>query len=887
MGGFRSSRNRKLFLIVLGLVTGAAAGANRVAMWSVVEDEGAGVLQVVLAAGGMAGLFLLAIALLQWVTGRVLAGLDQAVRERFARRDALAYLPALATLGGVWGQKPLPVVALLVIVLAIKALMLIAVLTAEQRKKVFVSQGYLAFLFLVSGFAALIYQIVWQRTLFAAYGVNIESITIIVSLFMFGLGLGSLAGGALVKRYPRRALGLFLLCQCGVGLFGIVSIPVIHRVAAATLHASLPVVSCVIFALLAIPTFLMGATLPILVGHVYRYYRNVGKSVGVLYSINTLGSAMACYLTADVLFVLTGQQSSVLIAAACNGAVGVLVWRYGKRLAAQEGRTSPGPAQPPEPAPSAAAAPADLAAPRSRAAVRIFVVFFAAATGYISLTQEILWMRVVSYMTGGAPTVFARVLGSFLIGVALGALYGKRLCERGFPGGSAPRAVARLLLISGVFYFVSIAGTSVLLALSPAAALITTHVVLGVVSFLLGGIFTILCHHAARAGGNVGSTVGKLYLANIIGCTLGPLLTGFVLMDHFTTSQIVLGVSLATLALGALAYLFASGAPRLLGPVAAVAAGALLLVGFKPMYADLFLRLHGRGGVPLKYLVQNRSGVIVVTPSEMGDVIFGGGLYDGRFTIDPVVNANGIRRCYMMAALHPNPKRALEVGLSSGSWARVMAYYQPLAELVIVEINPGYNQLIEKYQPHKTLLTDPKVKIHIDDGRRWLNRNPDEKFDFILQNTTYHWRSHITNLLSEEYLRLCKRHLNPGGVFYYNTTSSPDIPYTAANVFKHVVRYSNFVAASDSPFQLTEAQIRANLMKFITPEGPILAAPECGEALDEMATSRLEDVAESLRRRDHLNHITDDNMATEYKRFPLFDRNRSWWALVARSTDTR
>src|SRR5262249_37612571 len=161
---------------------------------------------------------------------------------------------------------------------------------------------YLAFLFLLSGFAALIYQIVWQRALFAAFGVDVESVTIIVSLFMFGLGLGSLLGGWLGSLLPNRAPRLFLICETGIGLFGTISLPLIRLVSKLTLHCDRWQIALAIFSLLAIPTMLMGATLPILVGHLNRSIRNLEQSVGLLYFINTLGSAIASFLTADLLF---------------------------------------------------------------------------------------------------------------------------------------------------------------------------------------------------------------------------------------------------------------------------------------------------------------------------------------------------------------------------------------------------------------------------------------------------------------------------------------------------------------------------------------------------------------------------------------------------------
>ena len=229
-----------------------------------------------------------------------------------------------------------PLIAFLSLVyLALKIGRLYAVLDRPRRAEVFSSLGWLAFLFLISGFAALIYQIVWERVLFAAFGVNIESITIVVSLFMFGLGLGSLAGGILVARWPERAPLMFLVCETLIGCFGVASIPLIHEVSRATLHQPLPLIALTIFSLLVLPTMLMGATLPILVSHLYRHYRNLGKSVGLLYSINTVGSAIACFATADVLFVVMGEQASVWAAALCNFAVGILVMRYAKRIAAQ------------------------------------------------------------------------------------------------------------------------------------------------------------------------------------------------------------------------------------------------------------------------------------------------------------------------------------------------------------------------------------------------------------------------------------------------------------------------------------------------------------------------------------------------------------------------
>lgn len=330
-------------IAAIGLISGAAAGMNALTDTPDPSKTSANEIIAIIGLGALVGL--LSVAAIAFLTRRLIvaAGLLPDTANRYLRRDLYTYLPLLVTLLGAIGvQFSGPVVVLLILLIAaLKIVPLYGLMNANERQAIFSSLGWLAFLFLISGFAALIYQIVWERVLFAAFGVNIESITIVVSLFMFGLGLGSLAGGALARRMPNRLPLLFLACELAIGLFGLASIPLIKTVSRATLHGSLFSVSLTIFALLVLPTMLMGATLPILVSHLYRYYKNVGKSVGILYCINTVGSAIACFVTADVLFVLMGEQASVIVAAICNFTVGVLVMRYARRIARNDAAPDP------------------------------------------------------------------------------------------------------------------------------------------------------------------------------------------------------------------------------------------------------------------------------------------------------------------------------------------------------------------------------------------------------------------------------------------------------------------------------------------------------------------------------------------------------------------
>jgi len=173
-------------------------------------------------------------------------------------------------------------------------------------------------LFFLSGFAALLYQVVWQRVLFSVYGIDITSVTVVVTVFMLGLGVGSLVGGALSERTRSRALLLFAVLEAGIGLFGFASLPLFDFVAGRTLELSRASIGVVTFALLLVPTTLMGATLPLLVQYATARSHNVGRSVGLLYFANTLGAAIGAFGAGLLLLGLFGLARTVHGAAALN-----------------------------------------------------------------------------------------------------------------------------------------------------------------------------------------------------------------------------------------------------------------------------------------------------------------------------------------------------------------------------------------------------------------------------------------------------------------------------------------------------------------------------------------------------------------------------------------
>ena len=190
--------------------------------------------------------------------------------------------------------------------------------------------------FILSGMAALIYQIVWQRSLFVIFGSNSESVTIIVAAFMLGLGVGSLLGGEITRNPERPLIAYFAVIELATAIFGAVSIEVFRMAGTVLSGTSLLVTAVGSLALICIPTTLMGATLPMLVTHCVQRDPHVGKSVSWLYFANTLGAALACFMVALFLLERSGQQGATFFAALLNVTVAALAWVYLREKPEQE-----------------------------------------------------------------------------------------------------------------------------------------------------------------------------------------------------------------------------------------------------------------------------------------------------------------------------------------------------------------------------------------------------------------------------------------------------------------------------------------------------------------------------------------------------------------------
>jgi spermidine synthase len=482
--------------------------------------------------------------------------------------------------------------------------------------------------------------------------------------------------------------------------------------------------------------------------------------------------------------------------------------------------------------------------------------------GFLSLGQEILWVRLVSFMLQGMPQAFSAVLCLFLLGIAFGAIAGKRL-------SNSPWMIEYTALVLLVGGGLDVLLPSVLVQIRVKDELGWLLGSLIVVTAALKAVIFPIAHQLGSdvGGQRLGRSVSRVYCLNILGSTLGPIVTGFWLMDHAGVDTLMRATGAAVLALALFTTLVARRR-WLFSAVALFGLGGALWTAAAS--EDDHRLVRAVIGKPPVMVIENRQGIIHVMPGgEEGDVVLGGNVYDGRINIDLVKNGNRIDRMYLLAALHPQPRKVLVIGLSGGAWTRTLSLVPDIQRIDVVEINPGYLEVIRHYPEVNPILSDPHIQIHIDDGRRWLRRHPEARYDLIVMNTTFHWRAYSTNLLSKEFMQIVQRSLAPGGIMAFNTTGSPEALRTAMEAFPHAYRWSNFVYASDHDFRSDMPRVAERLLDLRQRAGGSFLAGEdqaVAEAVGKLTTRPFIDLAKerNIAGREP-EVITDDNMITEYR----------------------
>jgi spermidine synthase len=506
-------------------------------------------------------------------------------------------------------------------------------------------------------------------------------------------------------------------------------------------------------------------------------------------------------------------------------------------------------------------------------------LILAGAGGFVSLSYEIFFFRTVSFATGSNASAFAITLSVFLIGLASGGRDAGRKCEK-----ATGSALARLpvdALIKANLLGIAFLPLINHLTWFPPGTIIALILMVFLIARYWGSLLPYLAGISVRADNSAGMHTALLYLANIVGSAAGSIITGFILMDRFGLVAINMILVLA----GLLCIILLIGALRFPRPhqirygtlAASMALIGLLTVPFGSKKILETLQWKGAAfAQPFVQTVENRSGIITVTKDG---TVYGNGIFDGQFNIDLKNDTNGIVRPYALSLFHPAPRQVLMIGLSSGSWAQVIANNPHVESLTIVEINPGYLSLIRTAPEVSSLLKNKKVAIVTDDGRRWLRANPQRKFDAIVSNTTFHFRSNATNLLSVEFLEIIRRHLHPGGIFFYNTTSSDRVQRTGCVSFTDGARFLNHVVLSDTPIFWDFARWRRTLESYSIDGKENFQVPNAQHQakLDELVSwqnhldqrgtpgAQIERCSDILVRTAGKELVTDDNMGSEWR----------------------
>ena len=483
--------------------------------------------------------------------------------------------------------------------------------------------------------------------------------------------------------------------------------------------------------------------------------------------------------------------------------------------------------------------------------------------GFLSLGAETLWVRTYSFANQSTPQALAMVLCLYLLGIARGASMGGEKCKTS-PNQLVDIAAASILAASAVLVL-----TPLIISLLPPHNLVLLPLI--ILPALLFSISFPICHHlGTQAGtGRTGRSLSRVYAANIAGSVCGPLAVNFGLLEVATTQTAFVLLGAAGIGLATALVMRNALHPRLALGVKAGAVLGLAAIAISTQTGNHLMTNLAALRDPVRHVVETRQGVVMThVDDKAGDPVFGGNVYDGRTNVDPRINSNGINRIVMLAALAPKPKRVLVVGLSVGSWQHLIGGFPGVEEMDVVEINPGYLELAKNYDAQRRAIEDPRVRLIIGDGRKFLRQNPNRVYDLVVMNTTFHWRMYATLLLSREFLTMVRDHMSPDAVMTFNTTSSPDALKTAASVFPHAYLYDNFAVVAQTDWRpKLQSATAVQALRDIRPAGRPLFGPGDDDLItDYLNPTRIRDLASVQAKTNRpLLVITDRNLVTEYR----------------------
>ncbi len=672
-------------------------------------------------------------------------------------------------------------------------------------------------LFVGSGLAALVYEIVWFQMLQLVVGSSSVSMGVLLGTFMGGMCLGSFLLPRLVAphHHPLRVYAALeaAIAVCGLAL--LLLVPLIGGLY--TTWAGVGVMSFVLRGVVAAvcllpPTLAMGATLPA----IGRWVESTpaGMSwLGRFYAGNTAGAVLGCVLAGFYLLRVFDVVVATWVAVAVNLVVGGVAWWLASATSAMAdvGRRPP----------MTGAGAAETAVP-----AEAFIVVAIALSGFCALSAEVVWTRYLSLLFGATVYTFSIILAVFLTGLGIGSGVGASLAAR-LRRPALALGVAQLLTVGAVLY--SGVMLAEVLPMQRGTALITDDIwrtflidmrraVLGVLPgpLLWGASFPLALAALAGAGQDAGRLVGRVYAANTLGAIAGAMLTSLVLVATVGT-QHTQQIMLIAAALAATAALHAA---RRCQPAVPRRAGATRW--WQTAIAGLILVVTGAAvwrvpAVPAMLVAYGRNAAAWV--EQAGDIVFvGEGLQasvavsrqkDGSLNYHNAgkIQASSLpqdmrlqRMLGHLTTLIPREARSvLVIGCGAGVTAGAVSVSPKVEKVTIAEIEPLVPAVVSTHfaAVNHDVIRSPKVHVHLDDARHFLATTA-ERFDAITSDPLDPWVKGAAALYTKEFFELAKSRLKPGGVmtlFVQLYESSPEAVKseiaTFFEVFPHGLVFGN------------------------------------------------------------------------------------------------
>lgn len=606
------------------------------------------------------------------------------------------------------------------------------------------------FFFLISGFCSLVYQITWLRIAMAAFGVTTPLVSLVLSIFMAGLALGSWGGGVFVSRRtlsPRTLLLLYGGCEAAIGLAGLVVAPLMRGGKQLVLASGMSdwgtmgyycLAGLLLTAIMLPFCSCMGATFPLAMAAVRGGHEGAsGKSFSFLYLANVCGALIGAVGSAFILIELLGFRKTMLVAAGCNLLIAFLAVAISRRNEY---------AFPP---------PADR---DTRSAVRLPLdlqtLVLLVLTGAVSLAMEVVWTRLYVPFLGPVVYTFATILSIYLVATLLGSkLYRLRSFAGTWRGEKEEWSIFLAAATITAMLPLLITDSRIPLARDLVTGVIRVVFGIGPFCMLLGYLTPAIIDRFSR--GNARSA-GQAYAANAVGCIAGPLLAGFLLLPWCGErwSLVLLTLPLAGFVCFSLGTI--RGRPR---EGAGFYRYRTIIVGsMVPMIAGALCTRHVEHDYPGGVVLHDHTATVIAAGEGLEKHLLVNGI--GMTKLTPITK---MMVHLPLASLPGPPRKGLVLCLGMGTSYRSMLSWG--IDTTAVELIPSVPRLLPFFQEDGgRLLANPAGRIVVDDARRFLERTRDT-FDVIVVDPPPPVEAAASSLLhSREFYAVAARRLAPGGI---------------------------------------------------------------------------------------------------------------------------